>query len=345
MKILAINNYSLTEALHSAEKGKAPAHHCWGVDYFRKKGAEVDCINYKTPKYRHFASVRTQIHNLIFNLRILLIKRNYDVVIAYANPLIGYLAYFKKFKLYNAKLYVIVHHSAKYTFLSSGYEKIFFLSPEVMDFEKKKKIKIANKMLYIEWGPDLPFYDSALNKIDLKRPLQIISNGKTNRDISLVMTVCKELKISLVVITDKFAVHNGTSVVVSSGKQRINAISYTDMLEYMSQCNVNIVPIKHISSYGPVLCGLTSVLDSLALGMPLIISDNANIGIDVEKYKIGFVYEAGNLTSLMKNLKYIKNHTEEIVSYGHNARKYAESHSYVDYCNSMWSYIINCMDK
>lgn len=345
MKILAINNYSLTEALHRAEKGKAPASHCWGVDYFMSKGVEVDCINYQTPNYRHFSSVRAKFHDLMFNLHLLCKKRNYDVVMAFANPLIGYLAYFKKLGLYSPKLYVIVHHSAKYPLLSSGYERIFFLSHEVMEFERIKKPKLADRMVYIEWGPDLPFYDSAYKKIDLKRPLQIISNGKTHRDISLVMSACNELKISFVVITDKIAVNDGASVVVSSGKLRHNVIGYTEMLEYMSQCNVNIVPIKRTTSYGPVLCGLTSVLDSLALGMPLIISDNANIGIDVEKEKIGFVYEAGNLTSLIDILEYIKSHPKDIVSYGQNARQYAESHSYVDYCNSMWNYITNCMDK
>lgn len=39
--------------------------------------------------------------------------------------------------------------------------------------------------------------------------------------------------------------------------------------------------------------------------MPLLISDNSNIGLDIEKQDIGFVYKAGDKEDLKRKMKEI----------------------------------------
>ena len=40
-------------------------------------------------------------------------------------------------------------------------------------------------------------------------------------------------------------------------------------------------------------------------GVPLLISDNSNIGLDIEKQDIGFVYKAGDKEDLKRKMKEI----------------------------------------
>lgn len=42
LKVLAINNYSLEICEEKADKLKMPRQHCWGVDFLRKNGCEVE---------------------------------------------------------------------------------------------------------------------------------------------------------------------------------------------------------------------------------------------------------------------------------------------------------------
>ena len=94
MKILAINNYSLDEALADAARGIYPRHHCWGVDYLLAEGHEVETMLFKPP--RGASLLRKVLYAIVFNLRLMRKLRGFDAVIAFANPVIALLAFWRK---------------------------------------------------------------------------------------------------------------------------------------------------------------------------------------------------------------------------------------------------------
>ena len=94
MKILAINNYSLDEALADAARGVYPRHHCWGVDYLLAEGHEVETMLFKPP--RGAGLLRKVLYAIVFNLRLMRKLRGFDAVIAFANPVIALLAFWRK---------------------------------------------------------------------------------------------------------------------------------------------------------------------------------------------------------------------------------------------------------
>lgn len=326
MNILAINNYSLEECLQKSKSNLNPRHHNWGIDYLVRKGHNISLLNYKQHKKRDFLG-------LWFCLKLLPRLNHYDVIIAFANPIIGWLSFLKKTGLVKPRLYTLVHHCNKSLFLGDGYEKIFFLSKEIMQISKGKYPHLANKMFYLEWGPDLSFYESTYQSMvkDKSKQFKLISNGKTSRDLSLVTSACSKMHVPVIVITDKVNEINGAIVSGTKGK---NAISYKDTLEYMRQSVISLIPIMS-SRPKLTLCGLTSLLDALALGQPVIMSDNTNISIDIEKEEIGLLYKAGDESDFMRKVKYMEEHPEFMEMCGHNARIYAKKHSYLDYCKSL----------
>ena len=337
MKILAINNYSIEDAIEKSEKGIMPKHHAWGVDYLRLNGDVVDCINYQIPRISYFSSILSLIYQLFFCIKLMFTKREYDVVIAFANPIIGFLPLFKKIGLYNAKLYTIVLHHNRFMFLSSGYEKIFFLSKEIMN-EVNKKCNYHN-FEYIEWGADLSFYDTTFKEMkeNLSQRLtssKLISTGKTRRDFATLVEVSENLNIPLIIITDEIQ-YKGKQF-IESKRKGINAITYIDLLCHLKESLVNVVSITPIKNKY-TLCGLTSVIDGLALGMPTIISDNSNISIDFEKHNLGVVYKEGDRRDLSLKLKSLLMDEKRIKIMGENARKYAEKHDYKKFCRHIFN--------
>lgn len=334
MKILAINNYSIDRAIKFNKSKLQPATHSWGVDYLRSKGHEVDLMQF------NHSGGNIHLSTLRFCLKHYSKFRQYDVIISFCNPAIGWCSYLKKIGLMrNVRLYTLVHHKGRFMELGSGFNRIFFLSRQVMEKTKVQRPHLANKMTYLEWGPDIDFYQETYEEHLLREFSHIpsaISNGKTKRDLTVAEAACQELGMSLVAITD--AVDLRYAKVVSSGLKGKNAITYRDMLKYMNGCDILLIPV--VSEKSPdSLCGLTSFADALAMGMPIVMSDNTNISVDIEELRIGKVYRAGNKEDMKRQLSYFVDHPEKIKEYGRNARNYAERHTYLDYCRQLEKFL------
>lgn len=333
MKILAINNYSLEKCLKDSKNLNGPAHHNWGCDYFIQNGHKVEVMCFKNS-----GGIKNKILNLFFCLQNIKYFNQFDIIIAFANPIIGWCALLKRFGIIKSHLYTFVHHSHHHMELWNGYDEIFFLSKQVMEITKKKYPKLAHKMTYIEWGPDLTFYESTyLNILENKnKKMCLISNGKTSRDLNLITNACNKINIPLIIITDQVS---GSSQAIVSGIKGKNAISYHDLLQYMRKSSISIIPIAKERSKNS-LYGLTSFLDALALGHPIIMSDNTNISVDIEKLKIGLIYKAGDESDFINKIMYMIEHPDYMKECSINARNYAENHSYNEYCQTLEKLII-----
>jgi hypothetical protein len=335
MKILAINNYSLDDCMEKIRNGTMPAQHAWGCDYLKAHGHDVTTLTYLSHKGR----ILKQIDLFLFSMKNLLLFNHYDVVISFCNPSIGWAALFRKLGFLHCKMYTLVHHhTSRFMWLNKGYDRIFFLSKQVMDFTKQDYPSLAEKMTYLEWGPDLKFYNDSFGRMKQRYnpPTVMISNGKTWRDIDLIENGCKQLNIPLIIITDK--VKSSSSSIVSSGIKGKNAILDSTLLTYMLQSTISTIPIK-IKSRNDGLTGLTSFLDAIALGQPIIMSDNTNISVDVDKLHIGYTYKAGDVLDFIRVVKKLIENPSDMKEFSHNARIYAETHTYEDYCKSL-EYII-----
>jgi glycosyltransferase involved in cell wall biosynthesis len=83
------------------------------------------------------------------------------------------------------------------------------------------------------------------------------------------------------------------------------------------------------------LCGLTSFIDAMHLGLPVIISSNTSLGIDVEKEKIGLCYESGNLKSLSHAMNTLVNNTDLYHEYSKNCFLYAAQYDYHTFAHNL----------
>ena len=323
MKILAINNYDLEWAYK--EFGDVPMHQTWGVSYFREKGHQVDTVT--------FRNRGGQFESLKFNLQLWKMSSQYDVIISFFTPCIHFLAYLKALGLVKARLYTFVHHHGKQIFLSSNFYGLIYLSKNIKMLEDKQN-KQRNSYL-IDWNPELNFYKHTYEQMcktakeRYEAPV-FVSTGKSSRNHELVKIACNELKCKSIIF-DKH-IEDDEFVITEESK------GYHYMLEKMSHCAVNIVPCRNRGK-NTSLCGLTSVIDGLALGMPLLMSDNTNISFDIEQEGFGLYYKADDLSDLKEKMQYMISHPHELEVMGKKAKMFAEQHDYLEYCRKLFDIV------
>lgn len=282
-------------------------------------------------------------YSVLFNLRILKKIRKYKVVITFANPIIGYLALLKSLHLLpgSIKLYTLVHHLLpKGSLLFAGYDKIFFLSSNIMEYTSKKYPALKKRFHKLDWGADIAFYEKSfqLMAIEKQRKNLLISTGKTARDIALITQIPNDIGLPVMIITDK--INEVVQSIHSSGKKGVNPLSYKDMLPYMEKATISaicIVKEKPLKS----LSGLTSFLDACVLGTPIIMSNNTNIGIDIEAMQMGYCYSAGDYEDFKRKLKMLISDEARFETMKSNCRKWALENSYKNYCRKLYKEIID----
>ena len=93
-------------------------------------------------------------------------------------------------------------------------------------------------------------------------PQYLYQRAKVSRNHQLLVAACHDLRCKAIIFDKCIISDNYISGEVHQG--------YPYMLKKMSQSAINIVPCKNRGT-NTGLCGLTSVIDGLALGMPLLI--------------------------------------------------------------------------
>ena len=334
MRILAINNYDLDWPLR--ECGKVPKHQFWGVDYMRECGDDVDTYNWTIPRYYHwlFRKYATKVYSFVWLLYLLLHGKRYDTIVTFFSydPCLRPIVSLKRRGGIHARIITVVHHSGVSQYLLSQFDKCIFLSKEIL--EKSYKSLKKEKTCCLWWGADLSFYDIAYSQmIKTKKErysnIIVVSTGKTTRDHKLLSYACENIKIHCLLFDKNINETTYTKTTPQSG--------YLDMVSRMSKCSINAIPVVNYN-HGETqsIRGFTSIIDGLALGMPLIISDNCNLPFDVEELGLGSYYQNGNVDSLIDKLSSMSTHPKLLEEMGINARNFAIKNDYTKYCKDLY---------
>lgn len=310
-KVLYINDYAIGKSyIDLCRNAEYPSHHLWGIDVL----CENFTIKYaRVNKSRKFPRLKLLINNVIFFFK------NINVDIVYS-ALPGYSLLFliaKKLHIKNYKILTIVHHPNSRILFPKIYDKMIFICP--FAYEKYKSYTNSE---YIFWGGDLNFYDKWKLKKEIKQ-FNFISAGKTYRDYSLLEKVMNKLRVSYRIFGNK----NST----------INEISYTDLMGYYNKSQYVVIPvIKNINNQGQILCGLTSFVDAVMLGIPILMSDNTLIGVDLEKENMGYIYHAGDELDLQNKINQMLNLSDtEYSKMSKACIQFGHKNSYSNFCKRL----------
>lgn len=308
-------------------KGESPGHHLFGVnELIETKKYNVEYLLISPKNYNN------KILKL-FSLIPMWIKMyykasKYDIVYGAADFTVDFLGIMKKIRLFKPTLITIFHHPPfNLRMKIAQYNHIIYLGHDAAQKAKQKVPKKNKNISFLQWGPDLTFYRNNVKTPNYiksqEHAISFISNGKTKRDHEIFVSAIEDLKIDGLIVSDKNSIPSN----YNKKDCLYTKIFYQDkpndktMVHLLNKYSVLVIPTyKSKNLLGPI--GLTSFLDAIALGMPMITADNTVFAKIIEDNKLGLVYEAGNLNSLEKAMNTFINDRSLIYQLGENAYKF-----------------------
>jgi len=328
--LLYLNNYANSfEDIEKANKMEYPRQHLWGSDYLSKY------FNIILPIKKFHNSSKNRIKRILYVIKYqIYLYTNYsnvDVVYAACNHIIEIFAFLKMIKIYHGKIIYINHHNNKIFFIN-GTDKIITISNDIQDILRKRYSKYKGKIVNINWGGETEFYKKY--KMGSVKKYTFIQNGKSQRDNNILIKALCKMNESAIILSNEIYLPeliNNKSIII---KNKI--VSPIENIELLSCCKIMVIPIIQTNKS---LCGLTSFVDAMHMGLPVIVSSNAFLGVDVEKEKIGFFYKAGDLSSLMKKMNILISEKDLYAEYSKNCSFFSQNNTYGIFCDKLLNLI------
>lgn len=335
MRILCVSGYA---AWDKVSQGKMPSHHLFGIhemvshyenkanglrgilkdDVFDESGY-VDFFLWKSGKSNVFSQVKM----------LLRMSKEYDLIYDQLNRCSIYLGMFKKLGMLKCKLLTIMHHPPYNLQLkisdSDGY---VFFNDDYKALAEKACPRKKDRYYVNEWMPDTEWYDAIPNDGNFQIDAFFIDNGKSRRDRDCLIKAAEMAKVRVD--------YAGTVNENGGGYAKAYCVDLKDdigMIKRLRKYHAIIVPVlrNDKNKIGPL--GITSFLDCIALGLPIVASDNVCFANIITENNLGLVYKTGDSQSLsieMKEIMDAKNYNDfrkSIIKFKQEKtmRKYAEN--------------------
>ena len=218
----------------------------------------------------------------------------------------------------------------------NSFDKVLFHSR--VNMEESLSLRTVNKSQaeFLYWGDDLSFVDKTIPKRTFGD--FFISTGRENRDYSLLINSFVDDSLKLEIYTNRNNYENNYDYLEQFRSKYENINIYMvdrsnettlRLLERVAECRCVLVPL--IQSKINYCLGLTSIVEAMALGKPIISSVNPYSPIDVEKEGIGFIVR--NVEEWKKALHFISDYPDEAEEMGKRARLLAEKKYNIEKCS------------
>ena len=282
---------------------KAPSQTLYGALQLPESGIDLQIMNYRNPK--PFSS---RIKSALYiTPRIIRQAKTCDAIFSISYRGLELLMILRRLHLFTKPIYVWQHAAFQpasktisdriKSWMLGGIEEFFFFNKEIAD-EAIKTGKVK-KYCIIPYGADIDFYSSVVKSAQTHTRLVFLSSGIENRDYQTLVDAFANLPVELEIYTFPSNANHNYSQVLEGVKasnihihileQSMNPVALRDISANADCIVISTLPLPHIYP-----CGLTSIVEAMALGKPVIATSNPWYGIDIEKEGIGFIAKSPN---------------------------------------------------
>jgi glycosyltransferase involved in cell wall biosynthesis len=336
-RVLVFNNYSLDKVWKEVDNKEKPDHHLYGINYFQDRGYQVEIVSYRT------SSVLCKLNQLVNKINPLVPLGNLDqewsalqdlnksdLIYSPCQTQTQLLTYARAMGWLKIPVVRLAHHQINRGRLSKLRLPFVKLSIQGTDSFPSLNSKVADeisafsrqlqKSFSICWGPDAQFYpySSELGS-------SIVAAGRTGRDFYTFSMAASRTRVPTQIVclqkdASKLPNNLGNNVRILV-QDNTNYMKYPELLELYAQARAIAIPMY----VGNSLCGLTSLMDALGMGKPVIMTRHPFIDLDIEKEGIGLVVEPGDIEGWCNAIHFLNDHPEEAIAMGKRARKLVEA--------------------
>jgi glycosyltransferase involved in cell wall biosynthesis len=330
MTIFFYHTLPVREAYNEWIDHKHPGQLLYGLTHFDHFG--VDCIfhNYKKQSSR----LRMMLRNF---KEIVFCQEKFDILYATSFRGLELIIFMRALGLYRKPL-AIWHHTAVVSspnkiknlisrFFYKGFDQVFFFNTSLIERSLKTGKVKENQVHLIHWGADLKYYDRLLKEVKEVKDA-FISTGKENRDFP---TLIKAFEASEAVIDLYVPKINGKKDYQEELSEFSN-LPENIHLNFVSGSIADELARKVAASSCVVVCcydfpytvGLTTLVEAMALGKPVLCSANPFWEMNIAKEGAGIVIPFGDIQAWKEAIKYITEHKKEADEMGKKGRALAE---------------------
>lgn len=339
MKVYFYHTQNIQYCLQRMESGEFPAHFLYGACHLKDNG--IDVVYHRSPRRDHSRLATA----FITAWRIITCRKHIDAIYATHYKGLELMVALRALHLWRKPI-IVWHHQPIVTSSSrlrewgsrlfyKGFDRLIFFSQKLVDDSLKSCKADPRKLVVGHWGADLKFYDRIIAQCapTTAQPhaCTFIATGKEQRDQATLIEAFNRTRRHLILyigINPDPNVPNPNLDAVGKCHpgQNIDVVKICGLLPYEIACEVAKTQCVAVCCKPTrYTAGLTTVVEALALGLPMICSRNPQIPIDFDNARCGIAVDYGDVEGWQRAIDYIATHPDEAQRMGERGRKLAET--------------------
>ena len=333
MKVYFYHTQNIQYCLSRMQQGEFPSHFLYGACHLSSSG--IDVVYHRSPS-KEMSRLKTALYTA---WRVLTRREHIDAVYATHYKGLELLILLRAIGIFRKPI-VVWHHQPIVTPKSKlrewggrlfyrGMDRLIFFSQKLVDDSLHSPKANPKRMVVGHWGADLDFYDRMRNQEKDAR-FVFIATGKEQRDQHTLIETFNRTGLPLklyIGINPDPTVPNPNLDAVRSYKPaaNIDVREICGLLPYeialdVAKAQCVAICCKHTR----YTAGLTTVVEALALGLPMVCSRNPQIPIDFDREGCGISVEYGDVEGWQRATSYLASHPDEARRMGERGRQIAE---------------------
>lgn len=333
MKVYFYHTQNIQYCLSRMQQGEFPSHFLYGACHLSSSG--IDVVYHRSPS-KEMSRLKTALYTA---WRVLTCREHIDAVYATHYKGLELLILLRAIGIFRKPI-VVWHHQPIVTPKSKlrewggrlfyrGMDRLIFFSQKLVDDSLHSPKANPKRMVVGHWGADLDFYDRMRNQ-EKDAQFVFIATGKEQRDQHTLIEAFNRTGLPLklyIGINPDPTVPNPNLDAVRSYKPaaNIDVREICGLLPYeialdVAKAQCVAICCKHTR----YTAGLTTVVEALALGLPMVCSRNPQIPIDFDREGCGISVEYGDVEGWQRATSYLASHPDEARRMGERGRQIAE---------------------
>ena len=351
MKVYFYHTQDLNMIQKKWKEGRFPGHFLYGATHLPKEGVDVVMHKYKAAGSRFKLMIYVA-------WSVLTCREHFDAIYATHWDGLELIIFMRALHLYPRPI-IIWHHQpiveadSKFREMMArlfykGIDHMFFFSEQLMQESLKSPKANEERMQVCPWGADLDNYDRLKLEYPVEEHVGFVSTGKEKRDMPTLIRAFSATGQELNIYIAYNACGDNYVEILNDLRPSANV-----HINFVKGLIPNELAQKVWAAKCVVICcqetnytvGLTTLVEALALGLPVISTRNETYPFDIEKEGVGIVVPYYDSVAWEKAIRYIVSNPDEAEKMGQKARQLAESSFNLDICTREVAKAIKAFDK
>lgn len=347
MKIYYYNQQDTQFMWEEWQKGLFPGHLLYGATHFGEHGIEMVMHQFYKTDVRWKLSLHTA-------WKVLTCMEHYDVLYGNAFRGLEILIFLRALGLYRKPIIVWHHQPVKKAksklreivarLFYKGMDQMFLFSDKLIQDSLKSAKARKECMHMVHWGADLDYYDSLMQEMANEEPEPtFITTGQELRDMPTLVNAFDKTDAQLDIYVSRRYLGNDYTHIFSEltlnnniHLNYIQGLAFREMSKKVNRASCVVICCQE-SNY---TVGLTTVVEALALGKPIICTRNPQMPMDIEKEGCGIWVEVGDVDGWVKAINYINSNPDKAKEMGEKGRRLAERLYNISHCTDDMAEVI-----